>query len=109
MPTEKQLANLRPFEKGLPEKTQRDIQKKGSKKGNEAKRQYASLRECFRERLDDEKKDEIFDMLMDLALKKKNLNALDRLTKILGEDQEEQNKSNDINITWKQEMSDYAD
>lgn len=77
-------ANLKPFEKGLPEKAQREIQGKGSKAGNEAKAVYKSLNQDLREQCDEETLRALNERLLQMA-KHGNLKAYELVRDGLGE------------------------
>lgn len=77
-------ANLRPFKAGLPEKTQREIQRKGSKAGNEAKAQQKKLNEDLKERCTPERMGKLNDKLLAMA-EKGNLKAYELVRDGLGE------------------------
>lgn len=79
--------NLKPFQKGLPEKEQRELQKKGTKASAKKRQQYASFRECFRSEIDDETRKNIYNKIVKMSAAG-NLNALKMLLEILGEDAE---------------------
>lgn len=73
-------ANLKPFEKGLPEKHQREIQQKGVEKAS----QVRSLNADLREQCSDEVIEEINKRIINMA-KKGNLKAYELIRDGLGE------------------------
>lgn len=77
-------ANLRPLEKGLPKKDQRDIQLKGAKAGAKANKEYATLTEALKDQCTPEVKAQLTDMLIKRA-KQGNLKAYELLRDQLGE------------------------
>ena len=80
----KSRANLRPLEKGLPKESQREIQRKGSKAGNDAQAVYRSLNQDLREQATPEVLAEINNRLLQMA-KHGNLKAYELLRDGLGE------------------------
>ena len=81
MPTEKQLANLKPLKKGLPKSDQREIQRKGSKAGVQKRKEYASLKEAAKDKI-------TFDEAMDVLIKRMkagNLKAWEIYYEVTGE------------------------
>lgn len=90
-------ANLKPFEKGLPQKAQRDIQRKGSKAGNEAKKQYASLTEALKDQCTPEVMQQLTDMLIKRA-KSGNLRAYELLRDQMGEKPVERVEQTNIEV-----------
>lgn len=61
-------ANLRPLEKGLPKKSQREIQKKGSIAGNKEKSRLKTFKELDDEFTTDDERKKMMDMLKKRAL-----------------------------------------
>lgn len=77
-------ANLKPLQKGLPKKDQREIQRKGSKKGAEANKAYKSLTEALKDQCTPEVMQQLTDMLIKRA-KGGNLKAYELLRDQMGE------------------------
>lgn len=73
-------ANLKPFEKGLPEKYQREIQRKGTEKASEVRSLNANLREKCTPEVMDALNDRIL-----LMAKHGNLRAYELVRDGLGE------------------------
>lgn len=73
-------ANLKPFEKGLPEKYQREIQRKGTEKAGEVR----SLNANLREKCTPEVMDALNDRILQMA-KHGNLRAYELVRDGLGE------------------------
>lgn len=73
-------ANLKPFEKGLPEKYQREIQRKGTEKAGEVR----SLNANLREKCTPEVMDALNDRILQMA-KHGNLKAYELVRDGLGE------------------------
>ena len=79
----------------------------GGRKSGEARRNYASFRECFKHQMTDEMMEKAFDKLWRMFINKGNLNAFDRLSECLGDDSP---AANNITITFASEdMKDYGD
>ena len=91
-------ANLKPFEKGLPEKSQRDIQRKGSKAGNKAKKQYATLTEALKDQCTPEVMEQITSVLIKRA-KQGNLKAYELVRDQMGEKPVERVEQTNIDIS----------
>ena len=77
-------ANLKPFQKGLPEKAQREMQKKGSDAGNKAKAVRRSYFDVANELVTDEDRMAQIEVLKKLALSG-DIKATELLLKILKE------------------------
>ena len=77
------IKNLKKFKAGDP--ATKAAAKKAAKSTAAKKQAYRSLREMFRDRLTEEDAKEIYDMLYEMIVKRKNLKALDRYTAILGD------------------------
>ena len=77
-------ANLRPFQAGLPEKAQREIQKKGSDAGNKAQAVRRSYYDVANELVTDEDRMAQIEVLKRMA-ENGDLKALELLLKVLKE------------------------
>ena len=77
-------ANLKPLNTRT-KKEQREIQKKAGKKSGEARRTLGTWKAAYNRTLTDEDLEAILNKVREMA-KRGNLNALDRLLKISGED-----------------------
>ena len=82
-------ANLKPFEKGLPEKYQREIQRKGTEKAGEVRSLNANLREKCTPEVMDALNDRIL-----LMAKHGNLRAYELVRDGLGEKPTEKHELN---------------
>lgn len=65
-------------------KEQESIARKGGKASAKKRKEYASFRECFNENMDDDKRQELFDMLYKRA-RQGNLKAFEILRDTMGE------------------------
>lgn len=86
-------ANLKPLNT-RPKKDQRKIQKQGVEAAKESRKALGSWKSAYKRTLTDEDLDAILNKVRDMA-KRGNLNALDRLYRISGEDVEETSYEND--------------
>lgn len=90
--------------------TTEEARKRGSKGGKasaEARRNYATFRECFKHRMTDEMMEKAFDKLWRMFINKGNLNAFDRINELTDTGE---NMANNITITFAtQEMEEYGD
>ena len=77
-------ANLKPLQKGLPKKDQRDIQSKGAKAGVKARKEYATLTEALKDQCTSEVMEQLTAMLVKKA-KAGNLKAYELLRDQVGE------------------------
>lgn len=80
---------------------------KAGKASGEARRNYACMRECFRDRLTSEQMEKAFDKLWRLFINKGNLKAFDIIMNVIGE---ETSTTKNITITFaSEEMEEYGD
>lgn len=79
------------FKSGNEAKTKGRI---GGKRSGEVRRNYASLKECFKDKMTDEMKAQAFDKLWAMFQKGNNLNAYDRIASLI-EDSENSHDNND--------------
>lgn len=86
-------ANLKPLNTRT-KSEQRKIQKMAGKASGESRRTLGSWKSAYKRTLTDEDLDAILNKVRDMA-KRGNLNALDRLYRISGEDVEETTYEND--------------
>lgn len=82
------------LKKGLPAKEQREIQKKGTKASVEKRKQYASMRECFRDCIDDETRKMLYEKLISMS-HSGDLNAMKMLMDVLAENMAEEKSTDD--------------
>lgn len=86
-------ANLKPFGT-LPEKEQRKIQEKGVKASVESRKTLGTFKAAYKRTMSDEDLDAILEKVREMA-KKGNLNALDRLLQISGENRDQTTDDDD--------------
>ena len=80
---------------------------KAGRASGRARKNYANLRECFKEELTSEMMVQAFDKLWDMFVNHGNLNAFDRIVEIIGDDEP---TTNHVTITFaSEEMEEYGD
>ena len=98
--------NLKPLNTRT-KKAQREVQSKGGKVSAEKKRNWATFRDCFKDKMTDEDMEKAYAKLWELFLKDGKLDALAMLRDIFEDSSAVQNN---INITFgSQEMEEYGD
>lgn len=90
-------ANLKPLEKGLAKKEQREIQKSATKKSAEVRRANASLTEAMKEAVTPEVAEQLVDIILKRA-KQGNLKAFELVRDQLGEKPVEKVEQTSTNV-----------
>ncbi len=90
-------ANLRPLEKGLPKKAQREIQKKGSEAGNKEKQRLRTFKELDDEYTTDAERKKMLTMLKKRA-EQGNLKAFELYRDTMGMKPKEQIEQTNVEV-----------